>query len=249
MQAEQILEALKKVQRSGISITTETLADYGLDNVDCSKCGNTGVLITKKEDGTIYARECDCMAKRRSLRKIKNSGLADMMLRYSFESYETPDESRRKNKAKALAFCEDTSAWFYIAGRSGSGKTHLCTAICAELIDKGTEVYYMSWRDESTALKSAITDSEAYESRIRKLKTVEVLYIDDFLKGGDTDADVRLAFEILNARYNDKKLRTIISSERDITELLDRDEALGGRIYERAKGYILLSATENWRLR
>ena len=96
MQAQAILEALRKVQESGTSITTETLADYGLDNVDCQKCNNTGVLVTKKEDGTIYARECECMAKRRSLRRIKNSGLADMLLRYDFESYETPDEQRRK---------------------------------------------------------------------------------------------------------------------------------------------------------
>ena len=205
--------------------------------------------MTKKEDGTIYARECQCMAKRRSLRKIKNSGLADMLLRYSFESYETPDEQRRKLKEKAVEFCKEDSGWFYIAGRSGSGKTHVCTAICAALIDNGKEVYYMSWRDESNALKASITDSEAYEKRIRKLKAVEVLYIDDFFKGSDTDADVRLAFEILNARYNDKKLRTIISSEKDIKELLDRDEALGGRIYERSKGYVFRSPEENYRLR
>ena len=117
------------------------------------------------------------------------------------------------------------------------------------MINKGKEVYYMSWRDESTAIKADITDSEAYEKRIKKLKTVEVLYIDDFLKGSDTDADIRLAFEILNARYNDKRLRTVISSERDITELLERDEALGSRIYERAKGYTLRAPDSNWRLR
>jgi len=236
------------VQRSGISITIETLADYGLDNVDCEECNNTGRILYEK-DGTLYSRECQCMPKRRSLRRIKNSGLSDMINRYSFDNYETPDETRRKTKAKAVAYVSEDTSWFYIAGRSGSGKSHICTAICAELINKGKDVYYMSWRDESTAIKACVTDTEAYESKMKKLKTVDILYIDDFLKGSDTDADIRLAFEIINSRYNDTKLRTIISSERDITELLERDEALGGRIYERAKGYTLKSPDSNWRLR
>lgn len=189
------------------------------------------------------------MAKRRSLRRIRKSGMGDMFLRYTFENYETPDQARQKIKAKAEAFCESDTGWLFIAGRSGSGKTHICTAICAQMIDAGKEVYYMSWRDDSTALKANVTDAEEYEQQIRKLKSVDVLYIDDFLKGSATDADIRLAFEILNSRYIDSRLRTIISSEMDIKELLSRDEALGGRIYERSRGYVLCPPNENWRLR
>ena len=60
-----------------------------------------------------------------------------------------------------------------------------------------------------------------------KLKKVKVLYIDDFFKGGITDADFRLAFEIINARYNDKGLRTIISSEvkiKDLMKIVDEED-------------------------
>ena len=83
---------------------------------------------------------------------------------------------------------------------------------------------------------------------MRVLKKTEVLYIDDFLKGGDTDADIRLAYEILNSRYNDRGLRTILSSEMTPEKLLRRDEALGGRIYERARGYVLQAPQGNRRL-
>ena len=93
------------------------------------------------------------------------------------------------------------------------------------------------------------TDGEEYQSRIRPFKTVPVLYIDDFLKGGHTEADLRLAFEILNARYNDSSLRTIISSEMSLFDVLGLDEATGGRIYERAKGYVIEAPKENWRLK
>ena len=114
---------------------------------------------------------------------------------------------------------------------------------------KDKEVYYMSWRDESTALKGMITDSETYSEKVRKLKTVPVLYIDDFFKDGCSEADLRLAFEIINARYNDETKRTIISSEWGLEWVMDKDEATGSRIYERSKGYVIAAPNENWRLR
>lgn len=247
MQADSILAALKIAQQSGTSFTTETLADFDLDGVDCERCHNTGTLLRHDPDGTTYASECPCMAQRRSLRRIKKSGLGDMLQRYTLAAYETPDEDRVKIKAKAQTFIKHPSAWLYIFGRSGSGKTHICTAICSEIM-KNSEVYYMSWRDESTVLKSIVNEPE-YEEKIRKLKQVPVLYMDDFLKGGCTQADLKLSFEIINARYCESKLRTIISSEMDIKEILNQDEALGGRIYERSRGFIIKAPSENWRLR
>lgn len=239
---------LKQVQQTGISITPETLADYDLAGYDCSECNNTGA-ITRNVDGQLFTRECKCMAIRRSLRRIRNSGMTDMLSRYTLENYKTPDKEREKIKRLAERFLESESDWLYISGRSGSGKTHICTAICSKMIEAGIEVYYMSWRDESVNLKSSITDTELYEQKMKKLKTVRTLYIDDFFKGNPTDADVRLAYEIINARYNDTALWTIISSELDIKEILSIDEALGGRIYERAKNFVIQAPSENWRLR
>ena len=234
-----------------MSVTSPStdLDEYGLGGVDCPECNNTGRIVYTKEDGTLWSRECRCMAKRRTLRRIRNSGLGDMMERYTFESYDTPDEDRKRIKQKAQEFVEADSGWMYIAGRSGSGKTHICTAICRELIDKGHDLYYMNWKDESTVLKASVMDSVDYEKRIQNLKKVRVLYIDDFLKGGSSAADIRLAFEIINARYNNSKLRTIISSEVRLKALFELDEALGGRIYERSRGCWLLTPDENWRYR
>ena len=233
---------------SGVSPTIETLDDYGLGGINCPDCGNTGYIRYTK-NGEEFARECKCMGQRRSLRRLRNSGMMDMMERYTFANYETPDRERQAIKEKALCFCQQEKGWLYITGRSGSGKSHICTAICSELLRQGLEVYYMAWRDESVTIKANVNDAEWYERKMTKLKSVQALYIDDFLKGSTTEADIRLAFEILNARYNNSKLRTIISSEIDLCRLLDLDEALGGRIYERSKGYRIKAPNENWRLR
>ena len=37
----------------------------------------------------------------------------------------------------------DPKGWFVTTGRSGAGKTHLCTAICGELLHRGLPVRYM----------------------------------------------------------------------------------------------------------
>lgn len=241
------LQIVKK-ESSGKSTTiSKTLEDFDLGGVDCPICHNTGRLPYMK-NGELYSRDCECMAKRLSLRRIRNSNMSDMLMRYTFERYETPDASRAKVKQSAEAFCEADKGWFFIAGQSGSGKTHICTAICSKLMERGLEVYYMAWRDESRKLK-AMMNTEELEDRLDKLKRVDVLYIDDFLKGGCNDADIRLAFELINARYNDTRLRTIISTEATIETILSIDEALGGRIKERSNGFIGRGPKQNWRLR
>jgi DNA replication protein DnaC len=189
------------------------------------------------------------MAKRVSIRNLERSGLKDQILRYTFKNYVDDTMERKQVKYAAEDFCRNDKGWFFISGKSGSGKTHICTAICSRLMDNGKAVRYMRWRDDSIMLKALTTEGEEYQRMIQPFKSVPVLYIDDFLKGGHTEADIRLAFEILNSRYNDSALRTVISSELSLFEILGLDEATGGRIYERAKGFVIESPRENWRLK
>lgn len=254
MQAEAIIQALKIAQQQarrngGISTHKTPLQECGLDNVDCPICNNTGCVIKKHDDGTLWASECVCMAKRVSIRRLERSGLKDAVNRYTFKNYVADTMERKKVLYAAEDFCRNDKGWFFISGKSGSGKTHICTAICSRMMEQNKNVRYMLWRDETVLLKALTTDGEEYKSRIRPFKSVPVLYIDDFLKGGHTDADLRLAFEILNSRYNDSSLRTIISSEISLFDILGIDEATGGRIYERAKGFVLDAPHENWRLK
>lgn len=198
----------------------------------------------------ISVSECECAIKRRNALRIKRSGLADVMSRYTFEAYKTPDKKTAAIKAAALRYvAESRGEWFVIVGRPGSGKTHICTAIVGKLIEGGKNCKYMLWRDEVRELKALVNDNSAYRERMNLLKNVDVLYIDDFFKGGAVSGgDLNVAFELLNARYNARK-RTIISGERTIGAIMDIDEAIGSRIYERSKnGYCFETSPENWRL-
>ena len=95
---------------------------------------------------------------------------------------------------------------------------------------------------------------------IERYKTSEVLYIDDLFKTADqggakvppSSADVRLAFEIVNYRYNNPDLLTIVSTEYYAGQLIDIDEAVGSRIIEKSGGNsfnIAKSRDRNYRLK
>lgn len=227
--------------------------DSPLRGVDCPICGNRGQILRTDENGVLWTSECRCMAKRRTLKNIRNSGLLDLCERYSFSTYTTPTSMQQTIKRGALKYCQDIangdSPWYYICGKPGSGKTHICVAICNELMSHGKELRYMLWRDDSVRLKSTVSDSEAYAKYINPLKNADVLYIDDFFKGTVSDADINLAFELLNTRYNDQKKITIISSEWSAGAILSLDEGVGRRIIERAKGNCFMSPEVNWSLK
>jgi len=193
------------------------------------------------------------MATRRSLIHLQRSGLADLLQRYTLATWKEKKPWQKTLSDMVRVYAQNPVGWFYLAGRSGTGKTHLCTALCGLLLGRGMEVRYLLWRDFSLRAKASVNDAEAYNRLVEPMKRVPVLYIDDFFKTGrgqsPTAADVNLAFELLDSRYSDTKLITVISSEWTIAQLLDVDEAVGGRIYERAKDrYADLSGRPNWRL-
>lgn len=224
------------------------LAECKLDNVDCPICGNTG-LIHYKKYGFDYSKDCECMKRRRTLRNIVDSGLQDLIQRDTFDTYEVRDEKCANIKRKALSFVNTDAEAFIITGIPGSGKTHICVAMCSALLDQGKLVRYFVWRTDAAKLKAMVNSGEEYQAEINRLRNAPVLYIDDFFKGSVTDADKNLAFTILNDRYNGKGKKTIISTELTIPELKKHDEAICGRIVERARGYIIQSPEEDLRLR
>lgn len=233
------------------------------DGYNCDICHNKGLIMRAYQpyDGiwSTISSECKCMDVRRSIRKMQKSGLKDIIKDYTFEKFNASAEWQRKLKEAAEAYTEAPKGWFFIGGQSGAGKTHLCTAICRKFLLAGRSVRYLLWRDDVVKLKGCVNEPEQYEKLINEFKQVEILYIDDLFKTGKgadgktqkpTAADINIAFEILNFRYNNPKLLTIISSECTVNDILDIDEATGGRIFEKAKSFsINPDKAKNYRLK
>ena len=232
------------------SMTHESpLKECGLDLFHCEKCGDTGTLTRKDEEGILWSRECECMKRRRSLRNIKNADLQSLVQRYTFENYKTPTPKHGAVKKKAEEYCRSDAPAFLISGQSGSGKSHICVAAVNRLIEEGGTAEFLQWRRDAPELKAMLTDNhQDYMAKLRRLREAKNLYIDDFLKGSITPADINLAFVIINDRYNSSGRKTIVSTELTAAQLLAADEATGGRLLEMARGYVIEAPAQNWRL-
>jgi DNA replication protein DnaC len=212
-----------------------------LDGYDCTECLNRGYIAVLKDIGKV-ASVCKCMEVRKSLRNIEKSGLKLLMDKYTLDTFTTNEPWQKSLKDKAVEYIEyPDEKWFAIFGQTGCGKTHICTAIAGEFLRKSIPVYYMLWNTKIKSLRATVNDGEEHENEVRRLQTIEVLYIDDMFKckqGAEpSDSDVRLAFEILNARYN-ARLKTLISSEYTIERLVEIDSAIAGRINEMGGRFI-----------
>lgn len=213
-----------------------------LTGMDCPKCKNRGTVAFPKGDGSIFTRECGCMRARRCFWEMERSGLKNSIRELTFEAFTATEPWQQALKAGAMAYVEKPEGWLLFCGQSGSGKTHLATAVCRARLLAGDEVRYMSWRDRVAELKALSLDSDRREALLDGYKKAQLLYIDDLYKVGrapdgsvnPSGADVSLAFEMINYRYINR-LPTVISTERLPRELVDIDEATGSRILERAE--------------
>ena len=239
-------ELLRKIEQSKVDSYNAEIGN--LKDYDCPLCKNKG-FVGVLRNGLMAVEECGCMNRRRSMRLLNASGLSNLMHEYTFDKYQTPSQWQKSVKNKAVEFVKRGKGWFVIVGHPGTGKTHICTAICGMFLEQNKAVRYMVWREEAPRIKASINDRETYEKMLGGYKDADVLYIDDFWKGTVTDADINLSFELLNYRYNDRNKITIISGEKDIEQMLEIDEAIGSRIYEMSKGFQVKTQNENWRLR
>lgn len=248
------LQELKMRINSAELSGSETYSDEELDRIynrrdrvepregyECAICGNHEIVFVH-HNGERYSKYCTCRAKRNSLKHLREAGLLELYERYTFDAFQIPQVWQQTAKQVVQRFVDDEKrGWLLLSGQSGCGKTHLCTAAVGALIERGFGARVMRWVEESARLKAFANDAIEYEKRLEAFKCAPVLFIDDLFKlqqGKDPSAaDVRLAFDLIDYRYCNRKLITIISTERTVDEIKGIDEAIGGRIYEMSKGY------------
>lgn len=220
---------------------------------DCKLCKNKGYIAKLNRYKDKELEQCNCIAERKTRKQAADSGINKC---YSFDNFKVTQPWQKSLLENVKAYAANPTGWLFIGGQVGAGKTHLCSAVFMDLISKGQEGHYMLWTDTVQALKACVNDVGEYDRLMKPLQTVKVLYIDDFFKanegGRPTAADILTAFRIINNRYNNPELLTIISSEYFINEIKNLDEAVGSRIYERVGEHgnvIKKEEFRNYRLR
>jgi DNA replication protein DnaC len=234
------------------------------ETFSCSQCKDKGFLLEKSpdlhEDGTQklwpngqlkfneVLKDCVCSKKRQSDHLLKFSEITEEFKKMTFGSFvlEGKLEAIRSAHQCAVDYfkvfdqikdhrCNSIS----LLGQSGTGKTHLLTALANNLImKKQVSVLYFPFVEGFNNLKD---DFNLLEEKLTKMKRISVLFIDDLFKGRSfpTDFQIEQMFGVINYRYLNHK-PIMISSEKTVDELCDIDEALGTRIYQMSKDYTVV---------
>lgn len=224
----------------------------------CSLCKDTGYIIIPQEHTQDIFRPCKCIEIEKAKQIWRNSGITPSDIDKSLDNFETWSDKSKEMKLKATRYLmrfdeikENRRNSIMFCGNPGSGKTHLAIAIATTLLNKRhRKVVYMPYRDMITNLKQNMLDEEYYRKILSKYQTAEVLLIDDLYKGKINESDINIMFELINYRYLNH-LPIIVSTEHNIDKLLQFDEAIGSRIYEMSKDFIVeINGIENnYRLR
>lgn len=209
---------------------------------NCIACRNRGYFAVINYAGDFALRPCTCNKIREQMLNAKSSGFGDMLEKYTFEGYEAKEDWQKYVKKGAMLYTQQKELpWMYIGGMSGAGKSHICTAAATRILQQGKVVKYVMWRDVFHKMESYRYEEEKYNELLKELSEVEVLILDDFLKGMDKQKQgsaLEIAFDLVNRRYNNRKA-TIFSSEIQLGELEVLDRALYGRIKERCGKFSL----------
>lgn len=220
-----------------------------MTGIDCPDCLNRGDYLEITNDGYEVVRFCHCLEARRAGERIARSGFSATIDRLTFDSYTSTEPWQVSTKEMAQEYLRELRSggdrWFTLTGQPGCGKTHLCTAICGSLLKDGQAVMYAMWASEIRKIKAKVLDENAMEDLFYPLMNAKILYIDDLFKGcgrsagiiSPSDAEKRLAFELINFRYTTRR-PTIISCEYSLSgELLAVDDATFSRVYEMSGKY------------
>ena len=207
----------------------------------CEKCHDMTFVIISD-----VAIPCECRDIRICEDILKQSGISEEFRKKTFDSFnysydiQTIDAYRKASgyysDFNSIRKSRKNSIMFL--GQVGSGKTHLCLAIANKLMDDGVGVVYMSYRDVIVRFKQNIMNEEEYMKLMDRYKKAKVLLIDDLFKGSVTKSDVNIVFEIVNFRYFNN-LPMIVSCEKCVDDFLDIDEAIGSRLIEMSKDYLV----------
>lgn len=234
------MEDLSKSMNKIMEIALRCRDKAPKSNYKCEICRDTGIEQIEQIDSAPIMRICNCRKTETMKTQWINSGFNIMSADKSFNTFITDNAASQKMKKIAIEYVRnyegiqfESNNSIAFLGQPGSGKTHLCMAICLELIKKGFNPKYFPYREEIINIKQVVLNGSEYQEKVSKYKKCTVLFIDDLFKGGATEADIRIIFEILNYRYLNR-LPIIISSEMVSSELIEIDEAIGSRIIEMA---------------
>lgn len=158
-------------------------------------------------------------------RLLEESGLSERQRKQTFEAYVTKGMGREIVEAKARALLAAKEGhWLVLAGKRGTGKTHLAVAIMLDALQRGEAALFRCVPEMLDELRSGHED-DTYHAKMKRLKEVPCLVLDDLGKERNTDAGSEFLYQILDFRYRNEKQTIVTTNATTRNELAEWSKA------------------------
>ena len=210
--------------------------DYTEVKYTCPICSDSGYT----EKGAV----CSCFREALIKATIASSGMGLLIDKQSFDNFDVSRyegdcaEDMRRTFELAKGYVKNfpkRRGNLILFGKTGTGKTHISSAIAGEIIRMGYDVVYDSAQNILNDFENERFGKERSargESATEKYLTSDLLIIDDLGTEFSTSFSLSCLYNLLNTRQN-RDLSTIISTNLEPTALAAKYE---DRIYSRIIG-------------
>ncbi|WP_151825200.1 ATP-binding protein [Acinetobacter bereziniae] len=164
-----------------------------------------------------------------------------------FGNYVVSNDGQRNAKAQCMSFAKDFMGGvvrnLILVGRTGTGKTHLSSAVALNVLDKRKSARYITSEDMANEIANAwkrTDDSEA--NAIYRFTDYDLLILDEYGLHDRHENRLQLVHKVLYSRYDEGKATMLISN----FTLDELKKDLGDRLWSRFQHDGLTLVECNW---
>lgn len=206
----------------------------------CPKCTDERKTADKAREAAEAAR----LAEEKQRKALDRAGIPARFRGRSFASYDANTPAKRHALAVAQSFAEnfkenyEAGRCLIFSGKTGTGKTHLATAIANRIISTGWSPFFITVRELVGTVKATWSKrSEKSEIQvIREFVGQHLLIIDEIGVQFDSDAERMILFDVINGRYEEQRPTIILSNYPvDSADGASIRKSMGDRVLDRLR--------------